>query len=850
MFTKNTLIIVVCLFCGAALAQKAPLWEKDLGEPIKEYNFINEGKYIFFTSNEYVWCHNSTTGEEVWSKEIPGFEDKGINFLLGEMYLTNSDNKLQAYDALTGKLLWEKEYNDIDQGDYRSMEFIKNNAVFRYDENEIGIDLNNGNELFRMEIDYWGELVDLGTFNYSVLENQNKMFVLEDSEKAVLFDVTTGKRLFESDGFDINKDLIKAKLPWMYKSPGNDFLLCVLEDGAVVVDVRNNKEMARREFSVDGDINALLPTSDGCAVMGDKKFVHFNFKTGEIKEFEFPVDDLRTLHAYKTGNKDLLIVSMADKLASIDLAGGTVLWVTKEDDSDFEGYAHRYLKTDGNNIVLTYVRATMFAEDNGTYIFLMSIDGITGKVNYKVPVIVCKGALMGFQRTLAKGITSLMSAFVTVASGGVGADAGNQMTDMVNSMMGYDNIGFEYQSINYGNNNFIFYGGGSNTNKTYQPMWNPATREEPGEGFVSVNYKTGKINYQTYFPISSDMNEQEIANLPPLAIYKNIAYIAGDQRVIKFNFDTGEKVWEVSVPDKFIREVTPIDDILYLKYGVQIFDVNLKEDDVELKGRVKEDPYGFIAVEEPSGKILWQKETTSDPVLLTPQFSIANYYDSRTKLLYFADLENLYALRMGKDGGSYAWQVNFEKEGIGEFDFEESYAIVEKWLGTVPHTSSTSTYIGGGWAIKTTSTTGGYDKEAVSEFLDEAAGADMTSTYTSWGSYWGVSAKKCLRVLYGSDKIVVFGPDKIGLINSIDGKIDWTKEWDYDNKAVHYIPKILNGNIVYAMDEKLTLIDLKTGKEAYSAEISDKSKFFEAPDNTNIFTLYDEEIAGFPVSTK
>ncbi|MBZ0199177.1 MAG: PQQ-binding-like beta-propeller repeat protein [Ignavibacteriaceae bacterium] len=850
MSKKNLFIIIVFLLSSMAFGQKVPLWEKDLGEPIKDHNFINDGKYIFFTSNEYIWCYNASTGEEIWNKGIPDFEEKGISLLLGEMYLTNSDNKLQAYDAVTGKLLWEQEYKGIDQEDYRSMEFIKNNAVLRYDDNEVGIDLNNGNELFRMEVDYWGELVDLGTFNYVVLDKQNKMFVLEDSEKAVLFDITNGNRVFEAKDFDINSDLIKEKLPWFYKTAAGDFLLCVLDDGAVVVDVKNNKELARREFSIDGDINVLLPTAEGCAVMGSDKFVHFNFKTGEVKEFEFSVDDLRTLHTCKAGDKDLLIISMEDKIASIDLAGGKVLWVTKEDDPDFDGYAHRYLATDGNNIILTYVKATVFSADYGTYLYLMSIDGITGKVNYKIPAIAWKGALANFQRNIAKGITGLVSALANVATVGAASDATSNVTEVINNLMGYDNIGFEYQSFKYGKDNYIFYIGGSNSNSTSQPFWNPATREEPGEGFVSINYKTGKVNYQSYFPIAEDLNNLEIANLPPLSIDKNLAYAAGEERVVKFNLDTGEKFWELSVPDKFIRETTVIDDILYLKYGLQIFDVYLKEDEVEVKKNKDEDPYGFVAVDDATGKILWEKETTTDPVLLTPKFSINNYYSPESKLLFFADLENLYALKMGRDGGNYAWQINFDDAGIGEFDYEETYAIIEKLIGSVPRTSSTSTYIGGGWSWKTTRTTGGYSADAVSKFFDDASGADLFSTYESWGNYWGVSAKKCLRVLFGSDKIVVFGPEKIGLINSADGKIDWTKEWDFDNREVHYVPQVINSSIVYAMDGKLTLIDLLTGEEAYTTKISDKSKFFESPSKSNIFTLDDEEIAGYPLTTK
>ncbi len=833
-------ILFVILFSSIFLtAQKAPLWKTDLGEPIKEYNFINQGKYLFFTSGEYVWCHSVESGSEVWKMEIPDYNEEGINFLLGEMFLTNSDNKLQAYDAVAGKMLWEKEYDDIDQGDYRSMEFIKNNAVFRYDDVELGVDLNNGDELFRMEVDYWGELVNLGTFNYSVLEKQNKMLVMEDSEIASIFDVTNGKKLFTAEGYDINKDLIAKGLDWLYESPDDDFLLFVLEDGAAAVDVKNNKEMARREFGIDGDINAILPTNQGCAVMGEEKFVHFNFLTGEVTELNFEVDDLRTMNSYTIDGKDILIVSMEDMLASIDLVQGKLLWSTKEDDPQFEGYVHRYLKTDGNNIVLTYADGSM---TKGTYVYLFSIDAITGDVKYKIPVFLGQIAITGFQRTLADIVMSIST---TVVQASTGHDVGAEATAMFNKMLGYDNIGFTYINLDYPGDNIVFYTGGSNMNSMNPPMQNPDTKEEPGEGFVSVNYKTGKVNYRNYFPIAAGFDGREAEQIASPLLDENMIYAAGNERILAFDLAKGKKIWETKIEDKLVTDFFKTGDALCVQYGTQSFDVNLKKDKVELKGTADYDPYGFLSLNVSDGAILWDVKTDSDPVLLTPEFNMQAYFDDATSHLYYADVKSLYALKLGADGGKFSWQMNFENSGIGEYDFGESYAVIEKWIGSVPRTRTSSTYIGGGWSMVTTTTTGGYNKEAVSEFLDEAESSDLSTTYTSWGNIWGVTGKKCLRILYGRDKIVVIGPEKLALVNSADGSIIWDKEWDYDNEEVQFVPKVINGKLVYAMDEKLVAIDLTNGEEIFSSEITEKSKFFQSPDNTNIFNLYDEEISAY-----
>ncbi|MCF8354979.1 MAG: PQQ-binding-like beta-propeller repeat protein [Melioribacteraceae bacterium] len=824
---------ITLIFSLSVYGQEAPTWMIDLGEPIKDYNFINNDKYLFFNSEEYAWCYNVENGEKVWDMEIDGFAEEGISYLLGEMYLTNSDNKLQAYDALTGNLLWENEYDGIDQDDYSSFEFIENNAVFRYGEDHIGIDLNNGNELYRMEIEYWGELVDLGTFNYSVLYDQEKMLVMEDDELAVLYDINTGERLYKGEDYDINRELIASSNPWLYKSPEHKYVLLVLEDGAAVIDVANNKELIRKEFSIDGEINVLLPTAIGCAVMGDEKIVHFNFNTGSVVELEFPVDDIRTFYSYEISGKNILVVSLEDVIAGIDLVAGTILWQTAEDDETYEGYIHKYVMQDGNNIIFVQNRALMMAEENGTYLFLMSMDGLTGKLNYKTAVLGSRVALMDFQRTLAKVITGAFSTFVTVGSGGVGAGQASQAMDMVNNMLGYQNIGFEYD---------VF------VEQTIHQMFNPKTREDGGEGIVKVDPKTGKIEYAAYMDIAAGMNEKEFNSLAQPYFTDDKLVLAGNERLVLFDITSGEKKWEIGENVGFVSDLALIDGALYAKFGKQEYGVGLKENEVEVKMNFDEDPFGFHAIDPETGSIIWTIKTESDPGLVTPEFSIANYYDESNHRLYFADEMNIYALKLGREGGSYDWKFNFDDNGTGEMEYDETFAVTEKWIGSKIRSHSTSTYIGGGWVMTTTTKSGGLDVEETSTFLEDAAGSELSTTYESWGNIWGVTAKRCLRVLYGGELILVFGPDGIALVNSSDGKSKWQKEWDYDETAVQYVPKIIGDKILYCMDEELVLLNLTDGSEIWRTDESEDSRFFLSPNNSFFFTINDEEISGYKLT--
>ncbi|MBL1215137.1 MAG: PQQ-binding-like beta-propeller repeat protein [Ignavibacteriae bacterium] len=821
------------------LAQ-APQWTVDLGEPIKTSDFMKEGELLFFTSGEYAWCYNSASGQEVWSMEIPDFSETGVNQLLGEMFLTNSDNKIQSYDATTGKLLWEKEYEDVDQSDFMSFEFINNNAVFRYGELHLGIDLDNGNEIYRTEVYYWGELVTLGTFNYSVFHNKGKMLVMENSEIASLFDIANGNRILSLEGYDVNKDLIAKGFPWLYKSPDRSHLLFVLEDGAAVIDVDNNKETARREFDIDGDMNAILPTGVGCAVMGEEKFVHFNFQTGAVNELEFPVDDIRTMYSYEAEGKTILIVSMGDQMASVDLIEGKVLWQTKEDDPMFEGYAHRYLKTDGSNVVLVYNRARLVSSDSGTYLYLMSINGITGKINYKTAALLSGAVWSDFQRSLTSIVTSAFTAFIDVGTLGSASQQTNQATNMVNKLLGYDNIGFEYETFEH-NNNIVFF------SRSDKPMMNPENRESPGEGFAAIDFATGKLQYRKLFEIADGINITELEQLAPITFDNDFAYIAGDEKFIKFNLASGELVWENKKETGQITDILLYKDVIHTKYGKQNFSIKLVEKDVNVNSSLDIDPYGFQAYDPSNGNSLWKVSIETDPALLTPQFSLSNYYNIDNDNLYFADEQNLYALKMGKDGGSYSWKYNFEQNGIGEIEYEDSYAIKTRWIGSEVRTNSYSTYLGGGWVSTTTWTSGGMDAESSAQFLEDAAGSDLTTTYTSWGNIWGVSAKRCLRVLYGKDVLLVIGPEGIGLVDSDNGNPRWVTPWEYDNQDVQYIPKPIGSSIIYCSSEILTLLNLSDGSQVWQVEESEKSKFFESPKQEYLFSINDEEIKEYTI---
>jgi hypothetical protein len=100
-------------------------------------------------------------------------------------------------------------------------------------------------------------------------------------------------------------------------------------------------------------------------------------------------------------------------------------------------------------------------------------------------------------------------------------------------------------------------------------------------------------------------------------------------------------------------------------------------------------------------------------------------------------------------------------------------------------------------------------------------------------------------VLFDSKHLLIYGTDGIGLIDVAAGKPAWVTEWDYDYEAVQYIPRVLNGKVVYCVDRMMTSLDLKTGKQDWQAKEAKKPRFFVSPDERFIFSIDDEVIKGY-----
>jgi outer membrane protein assembly factor BamB len=88
----------------------------------------------------------------------------------------------------------------------------------------------------------------------------------------------------------------------------------------------------------------------------------------------------------------------------------------------------------------------------------------------------------------------------------------------------------------------------------------------------------------------------------------------------------------------------------------------------------------------------------------------------------------------------------------------------------------------------------------------------------------------------------VFGPDGVCRVG-LDGKLQWTTEWNWSGKKVTLPPTFLStGYIVYMVKEDIQLIDEKTGQLLWKEEDDYDAKPLVSPNHKYLYMLEDDEV--------
>jgi hypothetical protein len=194
-------------------------------------------------------------------------------------------------------------------------------------------------------------------------------------------------------------------------------------------------------------------------------------------------------------------------------------------------------------------------------------------------------------------------------------------------------------------------------------------------------------------------------------------------------------------------------------------------------------------------------------------------FDEKSRTFFGADEDEIYAVKLTRDaGGKRFWTFKFDKDGkIGGLDHEECYAVTQ--------TVNSSTSYGIGFS-----------------------GGGLVGTSTTTTSY-SASAQLVLQPVFRDDHFIIFGPDGVCRVG-LDGKLQWTTEWNWAGKKVTLKPTFLNnGKIVFMVKEDIQVIDEKTGKLEWKEEDDYDAKPLLSPNHKFLYMLEDDEVRVYKMAS-
>ncbi|NUN70137.1 MAG: PQQ-binding-like beta-propeller repeat protein, partial [Bacteroidetes bacterium] len=179
-----TFAVLFTLLSALLTAQGSKnLWNAELEDDVKRIQPLQNGKYLFLSSDEYAWLFENATGKKVWSVEIDDYNAKAPHLVVNDsLYLVANEDTLVCYSMLGRSIRWKKPYAMIEQDRFSGMKQFDTIIVLSYSTVDIGISLHTGKEHWRTPVEYNTDLVEAGTVNCIVPPGQPKYFVLTEKE--------------------------------------------------------------------------------------------------------------------------------------------------------------------------------------------------------------------------------------------------------------------------------------------------------------------------------------------------------------------------------------------------------------------------------------------------------------------------------------------------------------------------------------------------------------------------------------------------------------------------------------------------------------------------------------------
>ncbi len=724
-------------------------------------------------------------GHKVWELETKGDVESKYFLQNGKYFFVRAEEYLHCFDGENGKEIWKTEIPDYEKLGFKYLWNEKEYIVSTENEELISYDVYTGKVLWKQKY------VDIDQDDNTSFDDSETAFLIMYGKTTLCIDPVTGKELWRHKiRYDANRNE-KGLANYFDVTEGDaKRILFATEDGLLLLDAANGATLWENpdgELSDEENVKAVSYFGSKALLMYDDDQISF-LDVLNGKELWKRKQEIGDIEGYKTiGNAngvDYLLISLDDTQLMINLTTGKVAWETKP--GEMEGLLTHYKEMDGGKSLCYFKRKLKSGKDKGTHLDLYLIETATGKVSWKQEIAMTEWApAIGFANFLSK-------------------------TLLGTKVFQENDYGFIFTEYEVDNDIVFLIRGTTGASD----MVDPTKRDGDGEGIVRINLTTGKITYRSYFPLNKigfrwSAVKFEIKDAPqPVALNGNI-FVVGAERVVCADLKTGTIVWKIDDDLGFPVDWLFFDNTIFLKVGKQGWDiaVNAKSASVDAKKAWNKDPYRFYALDPATGKELWQVDFENDPsIAMDPVF------DEKTKMFFGADEEELFAVKLARDGsGKRSWSFKFDKDGkIGDLDHEDCYAVTQ----TVNSSSSTSVTFSGG----------------------------QLGTSTTTSISYSATAELVLQPVFRGDHFVIFGPDGVCSVG-LDGKLLWTTEWNWAGKKVTLKPTFLSsGKIVFMVKEDIQVMDEKTGKIEWKEEDDYDAAPALSPNHKFLYMIEKDEV--------
>ena len=793
---NRTYALLFVLFTACVLAQPGKTsWKAELSDDVKGLQPVQNGKYLFLTSDENAWLYENATGKKVWSVKVRDYSKKAIHTLINDsLYVVANGDSLFCYSVLSDTVLWKRMYKGIEQDQFRSFSVNDTLLLITYKKTDLAVSLVSGKEAWRSAIVYNADLKEQGTVNQILLPKQRKGFAFNDDDACLLFSLDSGKTLLTIAKSVPHPDLVEQHRAWHYVTTDEKYAVILFKKNVVVVELDSNKVLLQHPVDLSDDFNALYPADGGCAVLQDESLLYIDFATKTVSSIAGDADDLRAIVYAPTDSGTVLVASWKNAMSGTLLRTGKKLWQSAPKDKNFSGFLREAVASDSNNIVATYLD-----DDDDLMLYVASINALTGKMNYRTLVAHADESLP--KRELPLPAVSAVSE-KTIPS------------------FGYENAGFNYSVKSENGIVQVLV-------HTASDMIEPNSKNKGGEGIILVDAESGAVTAKHVMKIAQglDFRGGLSALAKPLTV-GILLILPGEEKLVALDATSGMLKWmlvEQDLNGGYVFETAMVDTILYVRTGGAryTFQYDPKKNKLSEKRVWENDVYTILAVDTTDGKVYWKKEFDQDPGRLFLDYSVGSYH-SDSGLVFVGSPKFLTALDMAKKG-AVRWNFEFSDSGTGKYSYEDLHRLSTIWSGEVTTIDDSVGTLGNDTVLVHT-------VPAVSGTMNTIVSKNLFIAYSK-----------------PLNRIVVVGDDGIAGVDPQKGKRVWIHEWSYDEKAVQHRPVVLKDNLFYAVDGKAALINIVTGKMVWQAKIGKSQAIYIMPDRSSIVTVDEDVVNGFIV---